>query len=273
MDPTVKQPPCPFWRAATTDQRGVDPNAPAPLDPNKKATIGQAAEMLHYHGGFSKGASYAVAELLVVAANQGFQGKIHGLLTQTFVPNHLSGGLLDKELDTGMLRSRASGKEVVGEFSQTHFDAMFSDEHASDYKVDGEMVRGISAEQLDAFVDKNVDSVGAGKIHELMARFEMKNLLLEKFGRDATLPNGEKTRVVTQRAVEIFYRNGIFPHAHLDAKVDAMFPTQIGADKAVGKDDPIGRMTAAGMKGACPFMGAPPPQKDQGTENPAFRQQ
>ncbi|MCP4501346.1 MAG: hypothetical protein GY822_15415 [Deltaproteobacteria bacterium] len=153
---TVSAPPCPFWRAATTDQRSIVPNAPAPLQADAKNSTKDATEQLMYHGGFGKVKATAIAVLLVVAANKGTFGKISALFTQTFVPNELSGGLLDKELDSGMLRRVSQdGVEHVGEFSQANMNKMFSAENTSEYVVDGKKQVGMNAAQLGNFVDGN----------------------------------------------------------------------------------------------------------------------
>lgn len=81
-----------------TDQRHVDPNAPAPLKADQPIKINDAIEHLAYHAGFSKGKAAAIAELLMIAANKGAAGKLRGVLTQTCLLNELSDGLLDKEL-------------------------------------------------------------------------------------------------------------------------------------------------------------------------------
>lgn len=136
---TVSAPLRPFWRAAATDQRHVDPNAPAPLEADQPVKTNEAVEHLAYHGGFSKGKAAAIAELLVIAANKGVAGKLRGALNQTCVLNEVSDGLLDKELDTGMLRRVAEdGVEHVGEFSQVHMGRMFGAEYASEVTIDGE---------------------------------------------------------------------------------------------------------------------------------------
>lgn len=272
MSNKVVAPPCPFWAAAATDQSAVDPNAPAAIDPTKRAKVGQAAEMLEYHADMTGAKKWAVAELLVVAANKGFGDKVKGALTQTFTLNHLSGGLLDKELDTGMLHGDPAADLGVGEFSQKAFETMFSAGNSSHYQLDGKSVRGMSDAQLTAFVEKNAKASNAGGIHKVMAHAEMKDLLLGIFGRAAKTAEGKDIQVVSQRSVEVFFKNGIFPHARLDAKVDALFPSSIGANLAAGGDGAAPeRMAGAGTKGACPFMGmmAPPPAETD-TVNPAF---
>ncbi len=268
----VVAPPCPFWAAAATDQSAVDPNAPAAIDPTKRAKIGQAAEMLEYHAGMTGVKKWAVAELLTVAANKNFGDKVKGVLTQTFTLNHLSGGLLDKELDTGMLHGDPMADLGVGEFSQKAFETMFSKGNSSHYQVDGKSARGMSAEQLTAFVEKNAKATNAGGIHKVMAHAEMKDLLLAIFGRTAKGADGKDVQVVTQRSVEVFFKNGIFPHAKLDAKVNELYPSSIGASLAAGADGAAPeRMAAAGTKGACPFMGMmAPPAAENETPNPAF---
>ena len=223
---TVSAPPCPFWRAAATDQRHVDPNAPAPLKADQPIKINEAIEHLAYHGGFSKGKAAAIAELLVIAANKGVAGKIRGALNQTCVLNELSDGLLDKELDTGMLRRvDADGVEHVGEFSQVHMGRMFGAEYASEVTIDGETRLAMTRRQLGAFVDDNRRRLGAGRVHTRMANAEMIALLLGIFGRRAD----DGHRVITERDVEVFFDKGIFPHARLDARVAEAYPTMEGA--------------------------------------------
>lgn len=263
----VEGSPCPFWKAATTDQRKVDPKAPAPLDPKGPNSIAAAAEQLKYHAGFSSVQAAAVAELLVVAANEGTLGKIHGLFTQSFVPTHLSGGLLDKELDTRMLRFvDPKGIERVGKFSEADWERMFSKANASDYVIDGEPRRAMNADQLLAFVEANRDTVGAGRVHHFMAKFEMRNLLLEHFGRNAD----DGTRVITAKDARVFYDLGIFPHARLDQKIAKTYPAEVGAALALDPaDGSVERMVTQGTANACPFMGVKPDPKE-GTPNPAF---
>ncbi len=218
---TVSAPPCPFWRAATRDQSYVDPNAPAPLPAARRGKISDAIEHLVYHGGFSRVKAGAIAELLVLAANKGGSCKVRGLLTQTYVLNELSGGLLDKELDSGLLRRiDETGCEHVGEFSEVNFLKMFSGDNASLVMVDGREQLAMTEAQLAAFVDHNRKSVGAGRVHTLMANAEMSSLLLGIFGRRAD--NGEK--VLTKRDVEVFYGKGIFPHARLDEQIAKIYP-------------------------------------------------
>lgn len=219
----VTAPPCPFWRAATKDQQQIDPNAPAPLSAEQRCGIPEAVEQLVYHGGFSAVKAAAIAELLVVAANNGTRGKLRGLLTQTYVLNELSGGLLDKELDSGLLRRvDEDGVEHVGEFSEANMTIMFSDKNASEVVIDGKLQPAMTKEQLTAFVDGNRQELDAGRLHTLMANAEMSTLLLGIFGRSAD--DGRK--VITKRDIEIFYREGIFPHARLDAKVLEAYPKE-----------------------------------------------
>jgi|GEM_PF-1948039 len=267
INKTVSAPPCPFWRAASTDQRHVDPNAPAPLQADKKNDIKDAVEHLMYHGGFSKVKATAIAELLVVAANKGTFGKLRGLFTQTFTPNHLSDGLLDKELDSGLLRRvDQSGTERVGEFSEKALVKMFSAENSSEVMVDGQKMRAMNADQLTAFVDKNKSAVGAGRVHTFMANAEMKTLLLGIFGR--TADSGEK--VITQKDVEVFYDKAIFPHARLDAQVAQAYPAEVGAALATDTHDPVAMTQMMGTQMACPFNGGGKGDEDGKVQNPAF---
>ena len=217
----VTAPPCPFWRAATKDQRQIDAAAPAPLSADQRCGIPEATEQLRYHGGFSAVKAAAIAELLVVAANNGKRGKLRGLLTQTYVLNELSGGLLDKELDTGLLRRvDDDGVEHVGEFSEAKLTVMFSDENAGEVVIDGKPQLAMTEGQLTAFVDGNRRELDAGRLHTLMANAEMSTLLLGIFGR--TTDDGRE--VITKRDVEIFFREGIFPHARLDEEIAKAYP-------------------------------------------------
>lgn len=256
MSKIVQQPPCPFWRAATIDQSAHDPNAPAPLDPNASASVAKGREMLAYHGGFGKVSSFLIAQLLPIAANKGLAGKIKGVLTQTWVPNHLSGGLLDKSLDTGILRGRKSGDEVVGRFSSEAFTAMFEGPHASDYQTaDGRSVRGLSAKQLDAFVEANAKRVDANFIHKAMAHFEMKNLLLEHFGTDAKDGAGQPVRIIQREAAEAFFRHGVMPGPGLAKALAERHPACEGAKLAGGEASRPASAALDGAKSGCPFHG------------------
>ena len=219
----VSAPPCPFWRAAATDQRHVDPDAPPPLDADRPSKISDAVEHLMYHGSFSRLKATAIAELLIVAANRGVAGKLRGLLRQSYVLNELSDGLLDKELDSGMLkRIDDSGVERVGEFSATHLAKMFSADYASEVMIDGNRQLAMTKRQLAAFVDDNRQSLSAGKVHTAMANAEMITLLLGIFGRRTD----EGDKVISKRDVEVFYAEAIFPHARLDAQVAEAYPAR-----------------------------------------------
>ncbi len=270
---TVNNPPCPFIAAASTDQRHVDPNAPAPLKADGVNDLSHAKELIGYHTNLEGATKFLATQLLAAAGNKGAFNKIKGLFTQTFVPNQLSGSFLDKELDSGIMTNHRDGKDIVGEFDQKAFDKMFSKANTTEVKVGGQTMRGMTADQLDAFVDRNKIAVGAGKIHEIMARAEMKTLLLGQYGQEATLPNGDKTQVISQRNAEVFYKHGIFPHAELKSQIDAHYPTTIGAELATGQGgNSVERLANQGTKGACPFMGQSETrtQDSQATPNPAF---
>lgn len=265
MDATTKLPPCPFWIAASTDQRHVDPNAPAPLKADGWNDISAAVEHLEYHGSFSKTQSLAIAQLLNVAADASVATRVKGLFTQKFIPSALTNGLLDKALDTGML----NGTGVIGEFSPAHFEKMFDGPHASDYTIDGEKARGMSEDQLKAFVADNAKSIGAGRVQKFVANFEMIRLLLGIFGRDAQGPDGAPVKIVRARDAEVFFKHRIFPHARLDAKIAETFPSGMGADLATGAHDPVAATQAKAIRNACPFMGMMGGVQE-GTPNPAF---
>lgn len=258
----VQQPPCPFWKATTVDQRGVDPNAPAPLDPNARTPVSKGREMLAYHGKFGPVSSFAIAQLLPIAANKGLVGKLRGVLTQTWVPNELSGGILDKALDTGLLRGKENGEEVVGRFSPEALDKMYAGPHSSEYTLaSGEKVRGLTADQLTAFVNENAEELGANFIHKAMAHFEMKNLLLEHFGTEVTDASGAQVRIVEREAAELFYRFGLMPHAELREAMAQLHPTATGAGEASGGCPFSGaRAALQGARDACPYSGANLPE-------------
>lgn len=229
-------PPCPFWRAASTDQRAIDPDAPAPLKADELNKISAAIEHLIYHGGFPRWKATGFAQALVMAANKGAGDKLRGLFTQSFTPNELNDGLLDKELNSGVLRrTDPEGVEHAGEFSEENMAKMFSPENASEVVIDGRKELAMTRAQLGAFVTKNRSSTGANFVHTIMNHVELKDLLLGIFGRRAD--DGEK--VLTKKDIEVFYGKGIFPHARLDDPVAQAFPSEFGAAPA-SHEEPSG---------------------------------
>ena len=227
-DVHVLGPICPFWRAVATDQRHVDPHAPAPLRADRPESVAAAAERLAYHTDFGSLSSGAIAELLVVAANSGASAKIKGLFTQSYLLNDLSGGFLDKDLDSGLLKIPSVDNDgqgqLVGVFNAATFDKMFSDEFASDHVVDGTQTRALNIDQLEAWIAYRRSQVGGGRVHLAMARVEMTQLLINLIGTDATRADGTTEPVVTRRSAELLYKEGIFPHERLKEKLDELYP-------------------------------------------------